>query len=139
MQCLTYKEKIHTKGFCDIIDITDKVTALLNDSNLQKGNITVFINGATASVTTIEYEEGALQDLKDLFEKIIPQNEEYRHNLRWHDGNGFSHVRASLLGPSISVPFTDGNLLKGTWQQIILIDFDNRPRNREFIIQLIGE
>lgn len=139
MKCLTYKESIQSQGFCDIIDITNKVTALLGNSNLKNGNITVFINGATASVTTIEYESGALQDLKDLFEKIIPQNEEYKHNLRWNDGNGFSHVRASLLGPSITIPFNDGHLLKGTWQQIILIDFDNTPRNREFIVQIIGE
>lgn len=139
MPVKTYKATTASQGFCDIIDITDTIDAKLNESGLTNGNITVFINGATASVTSIEYESGAVEDLKDTIEKLVPQNNNYKHNLRWNDGNGFSHVRASLLGPSITIPFKDQELLTGTWQQIILIDFDNKPRTREYIIQIIGE
>ncbi len=101
--------------------------------------MTVFCPSATSGVTTIEYESGALSDLRSLFDEIIPQNREYAHNERWHDGNGHSHIRAALLGPSLTIPFVNRQLTLGTWQQVIYVDFDNRPRKRELIVQVIGE
>ena len=106
---------------------------------MKSGILTVFVPGATAGVTTIEYEPGLVHDLKEAFEKIAPRRGEYMHNARWGDGNGFSHVRASFLGPALTVPFGDKGLTLGTWQQIVLVDFDNRPRTREVIFQFIGE
>lgn len=131
--------QIPTKGNTDIIDITDKVQTILSKSKVQEGQVTIFISGSTAGLTTVEYEPGLVKDLKEFYEKIIPQNKEYHHNERWHDGNGHSHIRASLLKPSLTIPFQNSNLLLGTWQQIILIDFDNRERTREVIVQIQGE
>jgi len=135
----TYSFTIETKGFNDIIDITGEVELLLAESPFTEGNILVFIPGATAGITTIEYEPGLLQDYPKFFEKIIPMSETYQHDETWHDGNGFSHVRASLQGASFTVPFLDKEMLLGTWQQIILIDFDNRSRQRKVIVQISGE
>ena len=139
MSVVTKKIKLSSKGETDIIDITARVTDCLGGSKLKDGIAVVFVTGATGGITTVEYEPGLVQDLKDAFERIAPREAEYEHNLRWQDGNGFSHVRASFLGPSLSVPFSKQKLQLGTWQQIIFIDFDNRPRSREIIVQLIGE
>ena len=128
-----------TQGHCDIIDITAKVQNELERRKIQRGLATLFVSGSTASLTTIEYESGVLQDLKELLEKLIPSNRKYRHDDRWGDDNGFSHLRASLLGPSLQVPIADGKLMLGTWQQIVLLDFDNRPRTREIVVQIMGE
>lgn len=130
---------LSTHGNTDIHDITDAIADLLTKSGLKAGTVTVFCPSSTSALTTIEYEGGAVSDLKRLFEEIIPQDREYAHNARWHDGNGHSHIRASLLGPSLTIPFVEGQLTLGTWQQVIYMDFDNKPRRRELILQMIGE
>ncbi len=130
---------INTRGFCDIIDITDDVQGKVKESGIKNGIVTVFIPGATGGITTIEYETGLIKDLKELMEEIIPENKDYHHNRRWGDGNGFSHLRASLIGPSVTIPINEGSLTLGTWQQIVFIDFDNNPRNRKIICQIVGE
>ena len=137
---------IHTKtitestaGCCDIIDITAKVTGQIRAVGLRRGTATLFVNGSTAALTTIEHEPGLVEDLKEFLEKYIPSDRRYRHDDRWNDDNGFSHLRATLFGPSLAIPVVDGAPALGTWQQIILMDFDNRPRRREIIVQLIGE
>lgn len=130
---------LSTMGNCDVIDITSDVKNGVFESKIQSGTVTVFIPGSTGGITTIEYESGAVNDLKDAYERIIPQNINYAHNERWRDGNGHSHIRASMLGPSLTVPFSAKNLLLGTWQQIVFVDFDNRQRKREIILQIIGE
>jgi secondary thiamine-phosphate synthase enzyme len=122
----------------DVVDLTGQVTTLLERATPRDGTVTVFVPGSTAGVTTIEFEPGVVKDLTKAFERLIPQNIRYDHDARWGDGNGFSHVRASLLGPSLTIPFSSGRLLLGTWQQIILVDFDNRPRDREVIVQIQG-
>ena len=134
----TYSFTINSKGDCDIIDITENVQQVISVNNFFEGSALVFVAGSTAGITTIEYEPGLLKDYPRFFEKIIPQNQEYQHDKTWHDGNGHSHVRASLQGASITVPFKDKSLILGTWQQIIFIDFDNRPRRREIIVQITG-
>ena len=139
MSVITKKIKLSTKGDTDIINITDEVLSVVSKSDLKQGSATVFVPGATAGVTTVEYEPGLVQDLKVYFEKIAPKAGTYQHNTKWGDGNGYAHVRASFLGPGITVPFVDKKLQLGAWQQIILIDFDNRPRDREVIVQIIGE
>jgi secondary thiamine-phosphate synthase enzyme len=128
-----------TAGFCDIIDLTTKISEYIEQAKIRQGLVSVFVSGSTAGITTIENESGLVQDLKELVEKLIPSNRRYHHDDRWGDDNGFSHLRASLFGPSISVPIENGRPLLGTWQQVILVDFDNRPRTREIIVQLIGE
>ena len=135
----TYSFSKETKGFSDIIDITSQVESLLEKSPFSEGSALVFVPGATAGVTTIEFEPGLLQDYPTFFEKIVPSSKTYHHDETWHDGNGFSHIRASLQGASFTVPFLDKQMLLGTWQQIILIDFDNRPRNRKVIVQISGD
>ncbi|MFZ5518350.1 MAG: secondary thiamine-phosphate synthase enzyme YjbQ [Candidatus Zhuqueibacterota bacterium] len=130
---------ISTRGFTDIIDITADVSAAVQRSELNSGAVTVFVSGSTAGVTTIEYEPGLLQDIPEMLDKIAPMNTRYFHDATWGDGNGFAHVRAALIGCSLTVPFNSGRLLLGTWQQIVLIDFDNRPRQREIILQMMGE
>jgi len=127
-----------TKGDADIIDITGEVSDAVSESGVTDGIVVVFAPGATGAVTTIEYESGLISDFKSMLERIAPQNITYAHNLRWGDGNGHSHVRASLLGPSLSVPLIDGRMQLGTWQQIIFIDLDNRPRDRKLIVQIVG-
>ena len=127
-----------TQGFCDIIDITAKVTAQVRDAKIDDGLVALFVTGSTASVTTVEFEPGLVEDLKELVEKLIPSDRRYHHDDRWGDDNGFSHLRASLFGPSLQIPIARGRLLLGTWQQIVLLDFDNRRRTREIVVQLIG-
>jgi secondary thiamine-phosphate synthase enzyme len=130
---------LNTRGFTDVLDITDKVASVLNHSGIQNGLVTVFCSGSTGSITTIEYESGVIHDLQKAIEKIIPSNIPYEHDKRWGDGNGFSHVRAALMKPSLTIPLVKGNLTLGTWQQIVFIDFDNRGRNRNIIVQVVGE
>ena len=126
--------KVKTKGFNDILNITDEVIHVLEESKLKDGTINVFVVGSTAGITTIEFEDGAVSDLKDAFERIAPMDENYSHNEKWGDGNGFSHIRASILGPSLTIPFEDKKIELGTWQQIVLVDFDNRSRERNIIV-----
>jgi secondary thiamine-phosphate synthase enzyme len=128
-----------TAGFCDIIDITAKVRQHLEKAKIHNGLATLFVSGSTAALTTVEYEPGLIQDLKEFVEKIIPSDRRYHHDDRWGDDNGFSHVRASLFGPSLAIPIEHGRLCLGPWQQIVLLDFDNRPRTREITFQIIGE
>ena len=128
-----------TAGFCDIVDITGKIIEQIEQGKVRQGLISVFVSGSTAAVTTVEYEPGLIKDLKEFVEKLIPSNRKYHHDDRWGDDNGFSHMRASLFGPSLSIPVENGRPLLGTWQQVILLDFDNRPRTREITVQLIGE
>ncbi len=139
MNVVTEHISVSTKGNVDILDITDDVSRLLRKSNLKSGIVTVFVHGSTAALTTIEYEPGLIEDMKRMLEQVVPQGIEYKHNLRWGDGNGHSHIRASLLGPSITVPFQDSGLMLGTWQQIVFIDLDNRPRSRDIIVQIMGD
>jgi secondary thiamine-phosphate synthase enzyme len=131
--------EISTQGFTDIIDITPKLRNVLNEENYQEGQMLVFVPGSTAALTTVEFEPGLEKDLKAKFEEWIPMNERYHHNEAWHDGNGYAHVRSSMLKPSLTIPFSDAQLHLGTWQQVVFIDFDNRKRNRNLIIQLMGE
>jgi len=138
MKVNTSKLTETTQGFCDIIDITAKVTAQVRDAEINDGLVALFVTGSTAALTTIEHEPGLVQDLKELVEKLIPSDRRYHHDDRWGDDNGFSHLRAALFGPSLQVPIAHGRLVIGTWQQIILLDFDNRPRTREIFVQLIG-
>ena len=135
----TYRREVPTRGQGDSRDITDLVGAAVTESTCDAGVATVFVVGSTAGVTTIEYEPGAIADLNRLFETLAPRGADYRHHLRWGDDNGSSHVRAALLGPSIAVPFVGGKLTLGTWQQIMLIEFDTRPRKREIVVQIVGE
>jgi secondary thiamine-phosphate synthase enzyme len=135
----TEKISINTKGFCDIINITPQVLSILKQSSVVDGLVTIFCPGSTGSITTIEYESGVLQDLKDALERIVPSDIHYKHDRRWEDGNGFSHVRAALMKPSVSVPVVSGRPTLGTWQQLVFIDFDNRDRHRELVVQIIGE
>ncbi len=136
---VTRKISLQTKGNCDIIDITPQVEQQLAEANINNGTVTLFITGSTAGISTIEFESGLLSDFQKMWERNIPQNIPYNHDRRWGDGNGYSHVRASLLGASLVVPFNDKRLTLGTWQQIVLIDFDNRPRSRQIILQIMGD
>ena len=128
-----------TKGHSDIIDITRQVQQKISNSGLNDGSVLIFVPGATGALTTIEYEPGLVSDLQDALERIAPQGLEYAHNLKWGDGNGHSHVRASLMSPSLTVPFVDGKMTLGTWQQIIFIDMDNRSRSRKLVVQITGK
>ncbi len=136
---VTQELRIHTRGHCDIQDITAQVAGLVSDSGLQAGIATIFCPGSTGGLTTIEYEDGALADLQQVFDEIAPPDRAYRHHLRWGDDNGHSHVRAALIGPSLTVPFVEGHLTLGTWQQIVFLDFDTRPRSRRLVVQIMGE
>ncbi|MFQ5713981.1 MAG: secondary thiamine-phosphate synthase enzyme YjbQ [Candidatus Scalinduaceae bacterium] len=139
MKVITDSVNISTQGNTDIIDVTQRVENLLHKTGLKEGNLSVFVSGSTAGVTSVEYEPGLLKDLPEAFEKFAPTGVTYHHDATWGDGNGFSHVRAALLGSSFMAPFKDGKLLLGTWQQIVVIDFDNRPRNRNVTVQMMGE
>jgi secondary thiamine-phosphate synthase enzyme len=136
---ISKKLSLQTRGNGDTHDITGTVAQTVRESGLKSGTVTLFCSSSTSGLTTIEFEPGAVADLQRVFEEIVPANREYRHNERWGDGNGHSHVRASLLGASLVVPFVDGSLMLGTWQQIIYVDFDIRPRHREIVAQIIGE
>jgi secondary thiamine-phosphate synthase enzyme len=131
--------ELSTRGHAEMLDITAEVAAKVRDSGITSGIVTIFCPGSTSALTTIEYESGALSDLQRLFDEIAPPDRDYAHNLRWGDGNGHSHVRAALLGPSLTVPFVDGELQLGTWQQLTYVDFDNRSRSRRLIVQIMGE
>ena len=131
--------EISTRAQGEAHDITDRVAHVLHETRLSAGIVTVFVTGSTAGVTTIEFEPGAISDFNRLFETLAPRNAEYRHHLRWGDDNGSSHVRAALLGPSLTIPFRDGRLVLGTWQQIALVEFDTSPRQRHIVVQVLGE
>jgi secondary thiamine-phosphate synthase enzyme len=139
MNLVTDAFRIQTRGDDHILDVTERVQEMLVKHGFEEGQALVFVAGSTAGITTIEYEPGLLEDIPAAFEKIAPKGAAYRHEEAWHDGNGHSHVRASLLGPSLTVPFRKGKLLLGTWQQIVVIDFDNRPRQRDVVVQLTGQ
>ncbi len=139
MTVKTLSLTLSTRGNADIQDITDPLTACLAESGLKDGILTIFCPSSTSAVTTIEYEPGVVSDLKRLFDEIIPSNKAYAHDAAWGDGNGHSHVRAALLKASLTIPFVSGRLTLGTWQQVIYLDFDNRPRRRELVVQILGE
>jgi secondary thiamine-phosphate synthase enzyme len=136
---VTGRISLDTRGECDIIDITPQVAEQVAQSGVTSGLVTVFVAGSTAGVTTIEFEPGLVSDLKGLWQRIAPKGIPYDHDRRWGDGNGYAHVRASLLGASLAVPVSGKALVLGTWQQIVLVDFDNRPRSREIILQIMGD
>jgi secondary thiamine-phosphate synthase enzyme len=131
--------ELATKGFSDFRDITPELDQCVRESGITEGLLTVINPGSTGAITTIEYESGALNDLRDALERIAPTDMEYAHNLRWGDGNGFSHVRAALMKPSLGIPVIDSTLCLGTWQQVVFLDFDNRSRQRTLIVQIIGK
>lgn len=139
MSVKTFSLQLQTRGSGDIKDITKAVARQVLASELKNGAVIIFTPSATSALTTIEYESGCVSDLQRLFDEIVDPNREYAHNARWHDGNGHSHVRAALLGASLTVPFVEQRLTLGTWQQIIFVDFDNRSRQRELVLQIIGE
>ena len=139
MAVVTRTLSFQTRGNDDIIDITTQVQDVLASSSLTSGIVTVFVPGSTASVTTIEYEPGLIKDFPRAMEKLAPKGDHYDHDARWGDGNGHAHVRASTLGPGLVLPFENGRLLVGTWQQVVFVDFDNRPRARKLIVQVMGE
>jgi secondary thiamine-phosphate synthase enzyme len=136
---LQHKLHLKTRGFNDIIDITPRLRDLLSESGLNDGHVIVFVPGSTGGLTTIEYEPGLLRDIPEMLEKIAPMNAGYHHDNTWHDGNGYAHLRAALIGPSITIPFEDGGMQLGTWQQVVFIDFDNRTRQRSLHVQIYGE
>jgi secondary thiamine-phosphate synthase enzyme len=139
MQILT-KQFFHpTRGGSEVIDITEKVNAVLLGSGLKEGSLTVFVMGSTASITTTEFEPGLRRDIPEMLNRIASNSERYHHDDTWHDGNGHSHVRAALMGCSITIPFLDGGLMLGTWQQIVLVDHDNRARQRTIVVQIVGQ
>jgi secondary thiamine-phosphate synthase enzyme len=135
----TGRIRFSTKGRTDMQDLTAQAGELVDSSGIRSGTVTLFTPSSTSALTTIEFESGALDDLRRALDEIAPSDRDYRHNLRWNDGNGHSHLRAALLGPSLSVPLIDGRLALGTWQQVLFIDFDVRPRQREVIVQIVGD
>ena len=138
MKIVTEKITLSTKGDPDLIDITGKIRAILDATGLKCGQVTIFVVGSTAAITTFEYEPGLIEDIREFYEKLIPKKKPYHHDDTWGDANGFSHLRAALQGPSVTIPFDGGKLLLGTWQQVVLAEFDNHPRKREVIIQIMG-
>ena len=130
---------IKSKNENDMIDITEQTAEVVSNSKIKSGNVTIFVSGSTAALTTIEYEPGLKKDFPEMLQRIAPDDIEYGHEQMWHDGNGRSHVKASLIGPSLTIPFTDGQLLLGTWQQIVLVELDTRGRSRSLVLQIIGE
>jgi secondary thiamine-phosphate synthase enzyme len=139
MTVITKTTSINTRGENDMIDITGQTSKAVEESKLKDGIVTVFVPGSTAAITTIEYEPGLAQDFPGMLSRIAPKDIEYEHDNTWHDGNGHSHVRASLIGPSLTIPFKDGVLTLGTWQQVVLLEIDTRKRERKIILQIIGE
>lgn len=138
---MTYQESItiSAKGICDVVNVTEEVGQIVRKSKVREGIALVFVSGSTAGVTTIEYEPHLVKDLQELMDKLIPRDKTYHHEKAWHDDNGFSHLRAALLGPSVVVPISGGALQLGTWQQIVVIDFDNRPRERNVVVKVAGD
>jgi secondary thiamine-phosphate synthase enzyme len=139
MAVITENISISTSGYCDIIDITPQLSKIIDSAPISAGIVTVFVAGSTAGITTIEFEPGLLKDLPEAFERLASAQQQYHHDATWGDGNGFSHVRAALLGPSITIPFRENRMTLGTWQQVVVIDFDNTSRKRNIIIQIMGE
>jgi secondary thiamine-phosphate synthase enzyme len=139
MTVITQTINVKTKGQDNIIDITKQTSKEIEESKINNGIATIFVSGSTAALTTIEYEPGLLSDFPNMLDRIAPKNIEYGHEKMWHDGNGHSHVRASLIGPSLTVPFSNGGLMLGTWQQIVLVELDTKSRDRSLILQIIGE
>lgn len=135
----TVEIHLTTSGFCDVIDITEQMHQAIRKSGIASGIITAFCPGSTGGITTIENEPGLRQDLPEFFEEIIPSDRQYHHDETWHDGNGFSHLRSALIGPGITIPFVGGKLTLGTWQQVVFLDFDNKARRRNLVLQIIGE
>lgn len=138
MKVISKTIRLSSKGQDDVIDITKQVSNVVKDSNIENGTVTIFVAGSTAAITTIEYEPGLIKDFPEMLSRIIPKNIEYEHDNTWQDGNGHSHVRASLVGPSLTVPIIDSKLTLGTWQQIVLLEMDTRPRNRTLILQIMS-
>ena len=138
MSVVTKELHFTTGGEVELIDITEKVNSKLTESGIADGTVTIFVPGSTGAVTTIEYEPGLVKDLPDALERLFPRGIVYQHELRWHDGNGHSHVRASFLGPSLTVPFRNSRMLLGTWQQVVFIELDNKRRSRSVILQILG-
>lgn len=136
---ITRELNLRTRGGYDVQDITDAVARAVRESKLTSGIVTIFCPGSTGGLTTIEFEDGVIHDLQQVLDEITPPDRAYRHHLRWHDDNGHSHIRAALMGPSLTVPFIDGKLTLGTWQQIVFCDFDTSPRARTLVIQILGE
>ncbi len=139
MKIIHHKLTKKTKGSGDLIDITQEISHALHKSGLKNGMVTVFNIGSTAAITTFEFEPGLIHDIQELYEKLVPSKKHYAHDETWGDANGFSHLRAALQGPSLTIPFENGELLLGTWQQVVLAEFDNRPRQRQIVVQTIGE
>jgi len=139
MKIVTRQLNLKTKGTGDLINITENIQEALEENGLKEGTVTVFVIGSTAAITTFEYESGLISDIKELYEKLIPSKKSYAHDQTWGDANGFSHLRAALQGPSLVIPFNSGRLILGTWQQIVLAEFDTRSRQRKIILQFIGE
>jgi secondary thiamine-phosphate synthase enzyme len=139
MTVVTKDIALQSKGNCEVIDITSRVTKDVEESGINNGIVTVFIVGSTAGITTIEYEPNLVSDFRSMWDRMVPQNTPYEHNKTWGDGNGHSHVRASTLGASLVIPFVNKRLTLGTWQQIVFVDFDNRPRSRKLMVQILGE
>ncbi len=139
MEIITEHIKVSTKGNSEVVDITGEISEKIRKGGLQEGLVTVFVSGSTASVTTTEFEPGLQKDIPEMLERIAPADHRYRHNDTWGDGNGHAHVRASFLGPSLTIPFSKGKMLLGTWQQVVLIDFDNKSRYRDIVLQLMGK
>ncbi len=139
MAVITKQIKISSKSENDIIDITEQVADAISKSGISNGTITVFVSGSTGAITTIEYESGLVKDFPEMLSRVAPDDINYEHEQRWHDGNGRSHVKASLVGPSLTIPFKDGQLLLGTWQQIVFLELDTRARARTLVLQIIGE
>ena len=136
---VTKRISLESKGHCDIIDITPKVQERLAETDISDGTVTLFISGSTAGISTIEFESGLLSDFQSMWERNVPTDISYKHDRAWGEGNGYSHVRASLLGASLVIPLSNKRLALGTWQQIVLVDFDNRPRSRQIVVQIMGE
>lgn len=139
MKIINEKIALRTKGSGDLINITDRIYDLIGSSGIRNGQVTVFVVGSTAAITTFEYEPGLIEDVQELCDKLIPQKTHYHHDETWGDANGFSHLRATLLGPSLVIPIDNRKAVLGTWQQVVLAEFDNRPRDREVVIQITGE
>ena len=136
---VTKKISLQSKGHCDIIDITPQVEQQVAETDINNGTVTVFVAGSTAGISTIEFESGLLSDFQNMWERNVPKNIPYKHDSAWGEGNGYSHVRASLLGASLVIPFNDKRLALGTWQQIVVVDFDNRSRSRQIVLQIMGD
>jgi len=139
MKIKTEKFSISTHGNTHMVDITPQLKTILSQSEFEEGQMTIFAPGATAGISTVEYEPGLIKDIPEMFDRIAPAGQTYHHNETWHDGNGHSHCRATLMGPSMTVPFENKSLILGTWQQVIYVDFDNRARQRQVVVQMMGE